>query len=201
MAAWTNPFLNALREHGVVAQACRDAGVTSSVVYNRRREDADFAAAWDNALEDACDALELEARRRAVQGVEEPVVHQGQLTPVWERDENGEIVYDVAQVPVWVPGKDGEPGEWVDMPERRMRQARNPDGSLKWLTVRKPSDSLLMFVLKGRRREVFGTERTELTGRDGAPLQVADATKRTARMAALLALATRRKDSNVDDLV
>jgi hypothetical protein len=35
--------------------------------------DAAFADLWDEAEEDACDLLELEARRRAYDGVDEPV--------------------------------------------------------------------------------------------------------------------------------
>jgi hypothetical protein len=43
------------------------------------KRDPDFAARWADALEEACDALEAEARRRAVEGVEEPVVSAGKL--------------------------------------------------------------------------------------------------------------------------
>ena len=37
----------------------------------------DFALAWDVAVDAAADALELEARRRAVEGTEKPVFFQG----------------------------------------------------------------------------------------------------------------------------
>ena len=51
-----------------------------------------------------------------------------------------------------------------------IRYKSAPDaGALQWLTVRKHSDALLQFLLKGYRRR-FGTERTEMTGADGAPI-------------------------------
>lgn len=144
---WINPFLDALRRCGVVAQACRQAGVSYGSAYARRKSDGDFAAAWDDALEESYDAMEQEARRRAVEGWDEPIVYQGQLTPVWERDEAGKPVLDA----------NGNPVQAV------------VDGKPQWLTVRKHSDALLQFLLKGYRRK-FGTERQELTGADGSAL-------------------------------
>lgn len=170
-ASWVVPFLQALASGCTVSEAAQAAGITSSTAYNLRRNDADFAEAWRVALEDSTDVLEREARRRAIDGVEEPVVYQGQLTPVFERDEHGQVVTT----------EDGKPV-----------QARNADGSLRWLTVRKPSDALLALLLKGRRKE-FSTERTELTGADGAPVAI-DATTRAARVAALLQAAKARSD-------
>src|SRR5690606_18484748 len=48
--------------------------------YRLRKEDPDFAAAWDEAMEQASDALEVEARRRAIEGWDEPVFYQGMET-------------------------------------------------------------------------------------------------------------------------
>lgn len=187
---WVLGFLEALRATGNVAEACRRAGVVSTTsAYHLRSTDADFANDWDNALEDATDTLELEARRRAVEGVEEPVVYQGQLTPVWERDADGEIVlheYDTGVV------KDGKP-----IMGQRPRQLVI-DGRPQWLTIRKKSDPLLMFLLKGLRKK-YGTETTELTGKDGAPVAI-DSAARAARVAALLDAAKRRKAVDVGDL-
>ena len=61
------------------------------------------------------------------------------------------------------------------------------------LTIRKHSDSLLQFVLKGRRRAVYG-DKTELTGANGGPVAMLDETAKAARIAALLELAKTRKD-------
>jgi hypothetical protein len=60
MSAYTTAFLESLRATGVVARACRAAGVSSTEAYTRRKSDPDFANAWDNALEDSYDALEAE---------------------------------------------------------------------------------------------------------------------------------------------
>lgn len=188
---WIHPFLTALTATGVVASACRAVGVSTATVYALRRSDEGFRVMWDQALEDSTDAMEAEARRRAIEGVEEPVVHKGQLTPEWARDEHGEIItepYDTG-----LKNDEGNP-----IIGRRGVQARNPDGSPRYLTVNKKSDAMLMFLLKGYRQR-FSTERTELTGADGAPLAVVDATKRAARVAALMALAAKRKE--VDDLL
>ncbi|MFN8758717.1 MAG: hypothetical protein ACK5XA_07910 [Tagaea sp.] len=70
-------FLEALAVHGVVTHAARDAGLDRVEAYRLRETDPGFAAQWDDAIQQAADALEREARRRAVEGVEEPVFYQG----------------------------------------------------------------------------------------------------------------------------
>jgi hypothetical protein len=56
-------------------------------------------------------------------------------------------------------------------------------------TVREYSDTLLMFLLKGRRRKVFGDKsQLELTGANGGPVQLTDVEKGK-RLAQLLDLA------------
>ena len=192
MAHYTHAFLQALAATGVVAAACRAAGVSSTTVYQRKRTDADFATMWDNAMEDAADEMEIEARRRAIDGVEEPIVHKGQFTPEWARDASGEII--VEEYDTGLKTEDGKP-----IMGRRGIQARNPDGSPRWLTVNKKSDPMLMFLLKGARAK-FSTERTELTGKDGAPL-VIDSSKRAARVAAILAMAKDRQANDNSDLL
>jgi hypothetical protein len=192
--SWTQSFLRALASGCTVVEAASAAGITSQTAYVLKRKDADFGEAWRLALEDSADILEREARRRAVEGAEEPVVYQGQLTPVWEYGDDGQVVQEPYEEPLFE--KDPDTGHMVQTGTRiahRGVQARNPDGSLKWLTVRKPSDALLALMLKGRRKEVFGTDRTELTGRDGAPLQVDDVARR-ARIAAIVAAAKDRAD-------
>lgn len=67
---WEEAFLSALRITGIVKRACFAASISRSRVYELRSAAPDFAAAWDEALEDATDTLEQEARRRAIQGVQ-----------------------------------------------------------------------------------------------------------------------------------
>lgn len=76
-AARKSAFLAALAKCGIVKDSCKAAGVGTATVYKWRDTDADFAISFDGALQDACDDLEREARRRAVRGVLEPVFHQG----------------------------------------------------------------------------------------------------------------------------
>jgi hypothetical protein len=79
---WERPFLVSLSLTANVKLACEAARVARSHAYARRSEDSTFAAAWDEALETACDALELEARRRALEGTSKPVFYLGK--PVGE---------------------------------------------------------------------------------------------------------------------
>lgn len=74
---WKPEFLAALRDCGIVRLACEAAKMPRRTVYNHRTEDSAFATAWDEALEEACDLLEAEARRRGKDGVDKPVYHEG----------------------------------------------------------------------------------------------------------------------------
>ncbi len=177
---WVAPFIEALRKSGVVAHAARAAGVSYSAVYAHRAQDADFAAAWDDALEESYDELEAELLRRAHLGVDEPVIYQGQPTYVFERDAQGAIVMETY-------GQDAN-GASLTRPKLLLDAAGNP----VVLTVNKKSDALLMFALKGRRKGRYA-DRTEHTGADGGPVKTQDETKIAARTAALLAMAAARK--------
>lgn len=75
---WEERFVAALALRGVVTHAVEDAGVARSTVYQRREDDEAFAKDWDDALEEFADALEVEAYRRGVQGVEKPVFYKGE---------------------------------------------------------------------------------------------------------------------------
>ena len=164
---WRDAFLEALRHIPVVAHACTAVGIERSTAYRARAADGDFATAWDEAMEDGIDKAEQEAFKRAVVGFEEPVVDKGRLAYRYERytDEEGAEHY---------------------------RPVLDDNGQPIPLTVRKHSDTLMALILKGRRKKVYA-DRTELTGADGAPMQV-DETARSARVAQLLALASQRKD-------
>lgn len=70
---WTAAFIASLSLTGNVTRACESSGVSRWLVYELRNNDPVFAEAWDNALEQATDLLEEEARRRAYSGVDEPV--------------------------------------------------------------------------------------------------------------------------------
>lgn len=186
---WKPAFLAALREVPVLRHGCDVTGVHRTTVHKAREADADFDKAVEQAMEDGVDKAEQEAFRRAVVGFEEPVIHQGNITPLMAPvvDANGEPVIDeLTGTPKWAPVLD-QHGRPVP------------------LTIRKHSDSLLSLVLKGRRKKIYA-DRTELTGADGGPVTHADATQRAARAATLLKLAEARKaiqaaEIDINDIV
>lgn len=59
-------FLGTLRETCNVSEAARAAKIGRSTAYDWRDADEAFAAAWDDAEEEAVDALEMRARERAM---------------------------------------------------------------------------------------------------------------------------------------
>jgi hypothetical protein len=67
-------FLKELAQRGIVLDACAVAGVARPTVYEWRGADPEFAKAWEDALEIAADVLEREAWRRAVEGVDKPLI-------------------------------------------------------------------------------------------------------------------------------
>jgi hypothetical protein len=70
-----------------VTASARKAGFDRKTAYAHRAADPEFAAEWEDALEQSIDDLEGEARRRAFEGVAEPVVSMGRIVEVV--DENG----------------------------------------------------------------------------------------------------------------
>jgi hypothetical protein len=131
-------FLAAFCETGNVAAAARAAGCARADHY-RWLTGANYAAAFEEAREEAIEAMEFEARRRAVEGVAEPVVYQGQFTYEQARNPAGELLFDP------------ETGKPVlsEIP----------------LAVRKYSDVLLMFLLKGAKPETYrDNTKVEISG-------------------------------------
>jgi len=163
---WKPIFLLALRHYPVIRHACEAAGINRTTAWHAKQTDEAFAKEWKDAMSDGVDRAEQEAFKRAIEGYEEPVIDKGNLMFRHTRvvDADGKVAYEV------VLDDAGQP-----VP----------------LTVRKHSDGLLTFVLKGRRKEVYA-ERTEITGADGGAIEL-DQTTRAARVSGLIALAARRK--------
>jgi hypothetical protein len=122
---WREPFLLALAESGNVSVACSEALIDRVTAYTRRKTDAEFAKRWKGALDQAADLLEMEARRRAEKGVDEPVIYQGVLA--------GQYI--------------NEAGEFC--------KQTDPDSKFIPLTIKRYSDTLLIFLLKGARPKKF----------------------------------------------
>lgn len=73
-------FIKELRENGgFVGKACEAVGISKQGVHNWRDSDPEFAAEWVRAVDLATEDLEKEARRRAHDGVDEPVFYQGEV--------------------------------------------------------------------------------------------------------------------------
>lgn len=72
-------FLAAYSELGTVTHAAEAAKVVRKSHYNwLKDDDAEiYKAAFDEAHQRACDCLEAEARRRAIQGVDKPIIRNG----------------------------------------------------------------------------------------------------------------------------
>ena len=114
-------FLAAYAELGNITAAAAAADVSRSMHYTWLERDRRYAAAFAQAHEMVGDHLEAEARRRAVEGWDEPVYYQGQVV-----------------------------------------------GS-----IRRYSDTLLIFLLKGARPEKFRDNATiRHTGPTGGAIQV-----------------------------
>jgi len=71
-------FLRAFRDTGTLAGAARSSGVSHTSHYRWVQQDSEYGAEFNDANEEVTDALEQEARRRALEGVEEPVFYRGE---------------------------------------------------------------------------------------------------------------------------
>ena len=65
---WEKRFLTSLARYCNITQAAKDAGVGRRTVYDRRDASPDFAEKWDEALEEALDAVELAVYTESLKG-------------------------------------------------------------------------------------------------------------------------------------
>lgn len=139
-------FLENLCEYGNVSKSASMAGVARTTVYRYRSDDPKFAAAWDEAEKIGVRALEDEARRRGFEGWVEPVYNQGRR------------VMDVVLDPdTGLPLVNAETGEVQMAPA----------------VVRKYSDTLLIFLMKGNDPDKFKDRaHTEHSAPGGGPIKV-----------------------------
>lgn len=72
-------FLAMLEGGAIVSDAADICGVSVSSLYKYRKQDLEFRAEWDEAYRIGADAYVKEARRRAVEGTDEPVFHKGEV--------------------------------------------------------------------------------------------------------------------------
>ena len=141
-------FCAALAETGIVARACKAVGIARQTAYEWRDEIPEFAAAWDRALRIGVSALEDEAHRRAFEGVEDPLTHQGNFTYLYDPviGDDGEPVLDAKGNPQYKPRLD-------------------ETGKHMVASVRKYSDTLAIFLLKAHNPEKYReNSKVELAG-------------------------------------
>lgn len=74
---WAKAFLLALECGCHVRAASAEANVDGTLPYKRRKTDAAFRAAWDEAARIGTQELEREVTRRAYHGTLKPVFYQG----------------------------------------------------------------------------------------------------------------------------
>lgn len=83
-------FLSVYAETSNIVKAARSAQINRGTHYHWLDSDPDYARAFDMARRQSGDILESEAMRRAVEGTEEYVLHQGQ--PVRDPDNPGQFL-------------------------------------------------------------------------------------------------------------
>ena len=74
-----NAFLEAFRQCATITHAAEIAKVSRRVHYKWIEKDEEYQKAFAEAQFEASDALIAEARRRAIQGVSEPVYYKGEV--------------------------------------------------------------------------------------------------------------------------
>lgn len=72
-------FCRFLAQYGTKTKACEAVGISYPTFKKHYNENMQFQEAVDAALEEYADVLEMEAHRRAVEGIDEPVYQMGQL--------------------------------------------------------------------------------------------------------------------------
>jgi hypothetical protein len=133
-------FCATLAETCQVGKAAAAVGISRYTAYIWRKNDPEFAARWDEAMKAGLLVLEDEMHRRAVDGVAEPVLHQGQPTYLTEHYTDDE----------------GNPA---------VRTKLDEHGQPIPMTVRKYSDTLAIFLAKAHDPEKYrDNSKVELAG-------------------------------------
>jgi len=129
-------FLHHLSEMPNVTRAARLIGHARKVMYDIKNRDPEFSSAWDEALEEGIDNAEAMVHRRAFQGADRPLTHQGQIT--YQRDYAA------------VDPETGQP-----YPPHLAPLLRDDLGQLVPATVKEYSDPLAIFLLKAHRPDKY----------------------------------------------
>jgi len=111
---WAPRFLAAYASSGNVKHSAMAAGIDRDVAYRRRQRDPEFAEAWRLAQEDAVDALEAAARRRALATSDSLLIFLlKSLRPSVYR-ERAEVKFDLRREAERIAARDGlDPDELI----------------------------------------------------------------------------------------
>lgn len=136
-------FLAAIANTASIVRAPEIVGIDRDNHYIWLKKDPEYAAAFEIAWKRGADGLEAEAVRRAYEGVTKPIFHGGKRAIDVVQNPDGSIKRDERGKPMGVPA-----------------------------AVREYSDTLLIFLLKGRNPAVFGDRlRQEHSGEGGGALR------------------------------
>lgn len=75
-----NKFINRLAACGNIKKSAELANIPYAKILAMKKCDTKFRGRMEEALSDAAVILEDEARRRAIEGVEEPILYKGEIT-------------------------------------------------------------------------------------------------------------------------
>lgn len=90
---WPTTFLAEYLKTGNLSHSARVAGVDRKTVQRRREKNAAFAEAMEDAELSLADDLEMEARRRAYDGIDEPVFYKGEECGTTRRHSDPLIIF------------------------------------------------------------------------------------------------------------
>lgn len=165
-------FCAALAATGIVKRACEAVDISRQTAYEWREENPNFAAAWDRSLRVGVGELEDEAHRRAFEGIDKPLVHQGQFTVIYERDKNGKVIYDEEVEEVEVDGKIEK--RVTRVPRVQLDKNNQPRAA----TMKEYSDTLAIFLLKAHDPDKYRERSSVDVGNaNNKPFQVEDGTR------------------------
>lgn len=177
-------FCAALAETCNVGKACNAVSISRWTAYQWRKHMPEFADAWDDAMKAGLLALEDEMHRRAYEGIDVPLTHQGQFTYLYEerKDDNGDTIID----------------EHSNTP--KMFPVLDANGKPMVATVKNYSDTLAIFLAKSHAPDKYrDNSKVELAGSlDLRRKTDSELEDEIAQLTALEAAAASRK-TEVDD--
>ena len=125
-------FLTALAHTGNVTKAADIADIARSAHYQWLEADPVYAAAYEDAMEQAAERLEAEAKRRAVEGVEEPVFYQGKQCGVIRRYSDALLMFLL---------KGAMPDKYKERTSTELTGAGGKDLRVEFVSPEKPGEA------------------------------------------------------------